>query len=48
MLAYPNADLTLSEPSVASEGHGWGLEADAASRVLFRRFGRLLAQPARR
>jgi acetyl esterase len=26
-LAYPNADMTLSEPSVASEGHGWGLEA---------------------
>jgi acetyl esterase len=30
LLAYPNADLTLSEPSVTSEGHGWGLEADDA------------------
>jgi acetyl esterase len=30
MLAYPNADLTLSEPSVVTEGHGWGLEADDA------------------
>jgi acetyl esterase len=28
LLAYPNADMTLSEPSVAREGHGWGLEAD--------------------
>lgn len=28
LLAYPNADMTLSEPSVGSEGHGWGLETD--------------------
>ncbi len=28
LLAYANADLTLSEPSVEQEGHGWGLEAD--------------------
>lgn len=28
LLAYPNADMTLSEPSVWQEGHGWGLEAD--------------------
>ncbi|HUZ22697.1 MAG TPA: alpha/beta hydrolase [Streptosporangiaceae bacterium] len=28
LLAYPNADMTLSEPSVEAEGHGWGLEAD--------------------
>src|ERR1700761_274759 len=28
LLAYPNADMTLSEPSVEREGHGWGLEAD--------------------
>jgi acetyl esterase len=28
LLAYPNGDMTLSEPSVESEGHGWGLEAD--------------------
>lgn len=28
LLAYPNADLTLSEPSVEEEGQGWGLEAD--------------------
>jgi acetyl esterase len=28
LLAYPNADMTLSEPSVLGEGHGWGLEAD--------------------
>ena len=28
LLAYPNADMTLSEPSVTAEGHGWGLEAD--------------------
>jgi acetyl esterase len=28
LLAYPNADMTLSEPSVTREGHGWGLEAD--------------------
>jgi acetyl esterase len=28
LLAYPNADMTLSEPSVTSEGHGWGLETD--------------------
>lgn len=27
-LAYPNADMTLSLPSVQQEGHGWGLEAD--------------------
>jgi acetyl esterase len=26
LLAYPNADMTLSEPSVTAEGHGWGLE----------------------
>jgi acetyl esterase len=28
LLAYPNADMTLSEPSITREGHGWGLEAD--------------------
>ena len=28
LLAYPNADMTLSEPSVEREGHGWGLDAD--------------------
>lgn len=28
LLAYPNADMTLSEPSVEQEGHGWGLDAD--------------------
>jgi acetyl esterase len=28
LLAYPNGDMTLSEPSVQSEGHGWGLETD--------------------
>ncbi|HEX3750798.1 MAG TPA: alpha/beta hydrolase [Streptosporangiaceae bacterium] len=28
LLAYPNGDMTLSEPSVESEGHGWGLETD--------------------
>ncbi len=28
LLAYPNADMTLSAPSVTAEGHGWGLEAD--------------------
>ena len=27
-LAYPNADMTLSQPSVEQEGHGWGLDAD--------------------
>ncbi|HEY2241670.1 MAG TPA: alpha/beta hydrolase [Streptosporangiaceae bacterium] len=28
LLAYPNADMTLSEPSVTAEGQGWGLETD--------------------
>jgi acetyl esterase len=28
LLAYPNADMTLSEPSVQAEGRGWGLETD--------------------
>jgi acetyl esterase len=28
LLACPNADMTLSEPSVEQEGRGWGLEAD--------------------
>lgn len=28
LLACPNGDMTLSEPSVGSEGHGWGLETD--------------------
>ncbi len=28
-LACPNADLTLSQPSVREKGSGWGLEADA-------------------
>jgi acetyl esterase len=28
LLAFPNADMTLSEPSVTRMGHGWGLEAD--------------------
>lgn len=28
LLAYPNADMTLSQPSVEREGRGWGLDAD--------------------
>lgn len=28
LLAYPNADMTLTRDSVTQEGHGWGLEAD--------------------
>jgi acetyl esterase len=28
LLVYPNADMTLSEPSVTAQGHGWGLEED--------------------
>lgn len=28
LLAYPNADLTLMQPSVEDKGHGWGLEAE--------------------
>jgi acetyl esterase len=28
-LACPNADLTLSQPSVREKGHGWGLDAAA-------------------
>ena len=28
LLAYPNADLTLSRPSVAEKGSGWGLDAE--------------------
>jgi acetyl esterase len=28
LLAYPNADMTLSQPSITREGHGWGLEED--------------------
>ena len=28
LLAYPNADMTLSEPSVRAKGHGWGLDAN--------------------
>ena len=28
LLAYPNADMSLSAPSLRQEGHGWGLEAD--------------------
>jgi len=28
LLLYPNTDLTLSQPSVVFNGHGWGLEAD--------------------
>jgi acetyl esterase len=27
LLACPNADMTLSQPSVEGEGHGWGLDA---------------------
>jgi acetyl esterase len=27
-LAYPNTDLTLSQPSIREQGTGWGLEAD--------------------
>jgi acetyl esterase/lipase len=27
LLAYPNTDLTLSQPSVVSQGEGWGLDA---------------------
>ncbi|MDI2125245.1 alpha/beta hydrolase [Yinghuangia seranimata] len=30
-LAYPNTDLTLSCPSVAAKGSGWGLDADAVA-----------------
>lgn len=28
ILAYPNTDLTLSQPSVTEKGSGWGLPAD--------------------
>lgn len=28
LLACPNADLTLSQPSVVAKGSGWGLDAD--------------------
>lgn len=28
LLACPNADMTLSEPSIGEEGHGWGLDGD--------------------
>ena len=28
LLAYPNADMTLSQPSITREGHGWGLEEE--------------------
>jgi acetyl esterase len=28
LLIYPNVDMTLSMPSVATEGHGWGLDAE--------------------
>lgn len=28
LLAYPNTDMTLSQPSVMEKGHGWGLDAD--------------------
>lgn len=31
VLAYPNTDLTLSQPSVRSKGAGWGLDADAVA-----------------
>ncbi|HVA61643.1 MAG TPA: alpha/beta hydrolase [Mycobacteriales bacterium] len=30
VLAYPNTDLTFSQPSVATKAAGWGLEADDA------------------
>lgn len=26
-LGYPNADMTLSQPSITEKGHGWGLDA---------------------
>jgi len=28
LLAYPNGDMALSQPSVSAQGHGWGLEED--------------------
>ena len=28
LLLYPNADMTLSMPSVHDKGHGWGLDVD--------------------
>jgi len=28
LLVYPNADMTLSTPSVQDKGHGWGLDVD--------------------
>ena len=28
LLAYPNADMTLSCPSIVAKGKGWGLDAD--------------------
>jgi acetyl esterase len=28
LLLYPNADMTLSMPSVQEKGHGWGLDVD--------------------
>ena len=28
LLAYPNTDMTLSQPSVDEKGHGWGLDVD--------------------
>ncbi len=28
LLAYPNVDMTLAQPSVDQQGHGWGLEAE--------------------
>ncbi|NUP53164.1 MAG: alpha/beta hydrolase [Catenulispora sp.] len=31
ILAYPNTDLTLSQPSVRSKGTGWGLDPDAVA-----------------
>lgn len=31
VLAYPNTDLTLSQPSVRSKGTGWGLDADSVA-----------------
>ncbi|NUR26627.1 MAG: alpha/beta hydrolase [Catenulispora sp.] len=31
VLAYPNTDLTLSQPSVRSKATGWGLDADAVA-----------------
>jgi acetyl esterase len=34
LLICPNADLTLSQPSVSAKGNGWGLQVDALRRFV--------------